>query len=215
MPRTAANYAGTHYSLPSLAAYEGGISRDIDSKLLRNPDKDTLIIRFRDSLLRKYHVADVSKLPLNFEGAYAQIYEDFGNHIHDEHADTLFHKIISQNRFTAYFSYINPYQAIRQISMGITATDFLTYTDFQQKAEAYRRYLVREMNADYRDHSHYGEFYEYKAGRRLWESIKDFKYTIPAVATSFSQLLIECAALIVWVILSIVAVKLLTRKLIL
>ncbi|MFC3559469.1 DUF3526 domain-containing protein [Pedobacter jamesrossensis] len=215
VPKTTANFASNLYKLPSLAIYEKSIADDISSKILRNPTQDTLITNFRDRLLKKYQVNDVNKLPLNFEGAYAQVYEEFGNKIHDVHSDSLLHKIQAQNRLSTFMGFIDPFLAVRNLSMTMASTDFNGYTDFQKKAEDYRRYLVKQMNADYRDHSHTGEFYEYKADKTLWGSIHDFRYTVPDLKISIGQLLKEIFALLIWVIISVIVVNKITKKTIL
>lgn len=212
VPKTTANVANGLYKLPSLAQYEKNIAADIDSKIVRNPNKDTLITNFRDRLLAKYRVDSVNKLPINFEGAYAQVYEEFGNKIHDAHSRALLEQIRSQNKLSAVMSLANPYLAVRNISMAMASTDFNSYTDFQEKAENYRRYLVKQMNADYRDHSKTGEFYEYKADHNLWESIKDFGYEVPSLRTANKTLVLEFAGLMVWVVVSVVMVNTTTKR---
>lgn len=109
-------------------------------------------------------------------------------------------------------SLANPYLAVRNISMAMASTDFNSYTDFQEKAENYRRYLVKQMNADYRDHSKTGEFYEYKADHNLWESIKDFGYEVPSLRTANKTLVLEFAGLMVWVVVSVVMVNTTTKR---
>lgn len=212
VPKTTANFANDLYKLPSLATYEKSIADDINSKISRNPAQDTLITNFRDSLLKRYRVVEVNKLPLNFEGAYAQVYEEFGNKIHDVHSDSLLHEIKAQNRLSAYMSIINPFLAIRNVSMTMASTDLESYIYFQKNAEDYRRYIVKRMNADYRDHSHTGEFYEYKADGSLWESIKDFNYSIPGLGKSIGQLGMEISALLIWIVVSIMMVNFTTKK---
>lgn len=199
IPKTTANIASNIFPLPSLIEYEKEISDDISSQIQRDPRKDTLILNFTAKLLKKYKVDSIPQLPINYEGAYAQVYEDFGNSIHDRHSMKLANQFIRQNNVGTYTSFLNPLLAIRNISMSLSSTDFDTYADFQGEAENYRRALVRRMNNDYRDHSHTGEFYEYKAGRNLWESIKDFKYTIPQVNFSIAASYLEILALLAWV----------------
>ncbi|WP_149243021.1 DUF3526 domain-containing protein [Dyadobacter sp. 32] len=198
IPKTSANIASNIFLLPTLADYEKAISDDIGRQIERNPRKDTLILNFTARLLKQYNVDSISQLPINYEGAYAQVYEDFSNSVHDKHAGQLLHMLSLQNKVSTYSSLINPFTAIRNISMALSSTDFYTYTDFQNEAETYRRDLVRQMNGNYRDNSRTGEFYEYKARRDLWESIKDFNFQIPSISRSLSKVLFELAALLTW-----------------
>ena len=44
-------------------------------------------------------------------------------------------------------AFFNPYQAVRNISMAFTGTDFESYIAFQKEAEDYRYQLAQTMNA--------------------------------------------------------------------
>lgn len=208
IPKTTANVAGNIFPLPSINSYHQQIKEDINRQIERNPRKDTLIVNFTNRLLRQYKVDSIPQLPINYEAAYAQVYEDFTNSIHDKHSVSLFNQFISQNKLSTYVSILNPYLAIRNVSMALSATDFYSYADFQKEAENYRRGLVRQMNYDYRDHSKTGEFYEYKAGRDLWSSIKDFDYAIPSVKFSIAHYWFELMVLILWTVLISILVTL-------
>lgn len=201
IPKTTANVAENWFPLPSINAFHQEIKKDIDQRIKRNPAKDTLAINFTNRLLKQYQVDSVAQLPINYEAAYSQLYEDFTNSIHDKHSVWLFKQFIYQNKVSTYASIVNPYLAIRNVSMALSATDFYTYTDFQNKAENYRRNLVRQMNVDYRDHSKTGEFYEYKADKNLWSTLKDFSYEIPKLEVSVSYYWLELSMLIFWAIL--------------
>lgn len=212
LPKTVASIAANSYPLPSLNKFEAEIADDLDRHIERNPTKDTLILNFTRRLLKQYQVDSIAQLPINYEAAYAQVYEDLGNRIHDKHSAQLLNRLRQQNQLIGFAGLTDPYLAMRSISMGLSGTDFETYADFQKKAEDYRRYLIRRMNNDYRDHSKTGEFYEYKAGRRLWESIVDFDYQSPAVGFAFRHLTLQMIALAVWVAAAIALTFISTRR---
>jgi ABC-2 type transport system permease protein len=201
IPKTTANTAGNVFPLPSINSYHQEIKQYIESRIERDPLKDTLIVNFTNKLLRQYKVDSVAQLPINYEAACSQVYEDFTNSLHDKHSVELFNQFVRQNNVSTYASIFNPYLSIRNLSMALSATDFYTYADFQNEAEKYRRDLVRQMNFDYRDHSKTGEFYEYKADENLWRSVKDFKYEIPPVKSSMSKYSIEFLALAFWALM--------------
>ena len=51
-----------------------------------------------------------------------------------------------QNSVTRYSSLINPFTAIKQLSMCVAGTDFTAYLNFQDQADAYRYSLAQTMN---------------------------------------------------------------------
>lgn len=200
LPKLTASLAAETYELPSKVSFEAQVKADLDSRIKRDPSKDTLIVNFTSRLLRQYKVDSVAQLPINYEAAYAQMYEDFSNRLHDQYAAGLADKIISQNKLSGYTGMFNPFLSVRHLSMAMSGTDFYTYADFQRSAETYRRKMVRQMNVDYRDHSKTGEFYEYKAGRPLWRALADFHYAMPPLSSSLRPYLLELFSLLAWAI---------------
>lgn len=124
--------------------------------------------------------------------------EDYGNKVYDVHWERLIDIFNHQNRISSLSSFITPYLAVRNISMGLAATDLNTSIHFQKVTENYRRELVRKMNLDMAQNSKYGEFYEYKADKNLWKTVKDFHYKTMSAYEILSQYLIELLSLCCW-----------------
>ena len=57
------------------------------------------------------------------------------------------------------------------------------------------------------EHSAYGEFFEYKAGSRLWAEVHDFQYKVPTTSKMLLHYKIELAALALWAILLTIAIN--------
>ena len=49
--------------------------------------------------------------------------------------------------FLRAVSFLNPYIAIKNVSMGLSNTDYDSYIDFQKQAEDYRYNMAQKMNA--------------------------------------------------------------------
>lgn len=200
VPKTAANFGESFYPLPSMKAYKEAIQKGIKEGPDGKTPRSVRMAGHKKEYLEKYKVDSVQQLPMNFEGVSMQAGEDYGNSVYDIHRNRLLDIFRQQNLLGSFASLINPYLAVRNISMGLAGTDFYTSIDFQQKAEAYRRDFVRKMNHDMAQNSKYGEFYEYKAGRNLWEEVKDFQYQAPSARDILLQYKIELAALLSWMI---------------
>ncbi|WP_160718105.1 ABC transporter permease [Chitinophaga solisilvae] len=125
------------------AAVEADLHREGDS---HNPD-DPHYAQLKSSLLQQYGVDDVKKLPFNYSGYVMAEGEKISAAIYDRHQQQLIDIYERQNHFTMAAGFLNPYLAIRHLSMALTGADFTTYADFQQQAESYRYQLAQRMNS--------------------------------------------------------------------
>jgi ABC-2 type transport system permease protein len=198
IPKTSANLGETLHPLPSMKIYKEGIQHDIANGMAINESKEERLVRLKEKYLQEYNVDSIHKLPLNFSGIEMQEGEEYANKVYDFHEKKLHKKFELQNKTESLMSFIAPYIAIRNLSMAISATDWHSFNDFQRKTKNYRRHLIRTMNYDMAKNSRYGEFYEYKAGRNLWETISDFKYQALIVTETLKYYKIELASLALW-----------------
>lgn len=199
MPKALANMGESFYKLPSMRLFKTQIQHDIDNGLDGNTSRSVRMAQLEKEFLEEYHVDSIQQLPFNFDGVSMQAGEEYGNKIYDHHLQNLrdiFHK---QNRLGSIGSLINPYLAIQHLSMGLSGTDIHTSMHFEDEVEEYRRNLVKRMNDDMAQNSKYGEFYEYKAGKSLWEGIADFSYRSPTAIKAISNYKVELASLMIWI----------------
>nr|WP_323755010.1 DUF3526 domain-containing protein [Pedobacter lusitanus] len=124
------------------AAIEADLQKEGDS---HNPD-DPHYAQFKADVLKKYKVDDVTKLPFNYGGYLMAEGERISAGIYNRHQKQLNQTFENQNSFAVAASYLNPFLAIKNLSMALTASDFKTYADFQDQAEAYRYQLAQRMN---------------------------------------------------------------------
>jgi ABC-2 type transport system permease protein len=93
---------------------------------------------------------------------------------------------------------LNPYQAIRPLSMGLAGSDFAHYVHFQQAAEAYRYQLVQRLNA-LQTSMGYGDK-ERKLDAATWRAIPAFTYQAPGLGWALRDLLVPVLALMLWAV---------------
>lgn len=206
IPKTSANLGETLHPLPSMKTYKEAILQDITNGMNPNDTKEKRLARLKALYLKEYGVDSLNQLPLNFEGIQMQEGEEYANKVYDFHGAALFKKFELQNRAGSLMSFVAPYIALRNLSMAFAATDWYSFNDFQQKTNTYRRHLIRTMNNDMAKNSRFGEFYEYKAGRNLWETISDFKYLTPKVTIIFKYYLMELASLLLWILIMFILI---------
>jgi len=134
------------YPTPSKIEFDTRVENELtqygDS---HNPD-DPYFIALEDSLLLAYDVKTTNDLPFNYGGYIMREGEKLSTDIYKKHQEklrTLYHK---QNQVVNMTAIINPYIAIKNISMALSGTDFLSYQVFSNAAEKYRYELAQTMN---------------------------------------------------------------------
>ncbi|HYP12394.1 MAG TPA: DUF3526 domain-containing protein, partial [Bryobacteraceae bacterium] len=162
------------------------------------------------TLLKKYNVDSVDKLPVDFNGLRMQEGEEYGNRVFDKHFTALWETYERQRRVHELASMLAPSLAIRSISMGLSGTDFLQHSHFARAAEEYRRLINREMNMDLAYHAKGKQVY--MAGPALWEKIPDFNYTAPQLGWVLAHQTASFTMLVLWAGFGIVVAFLATKN---
>ncbi|WP_062059457.1 ABC transporter permease [Aquimarina longa] len=198
IPKTTANLGESLYPLPSMKIYREAIQKDITDGLDGKSHMRLRGKQLKEEYLQRYDVDSIHKIPLNFEGIRMQAGEDYGNMVYDVHWKRLKELFNKQNHISSLSSFITPYLAVRNLSMGLAATDLYTSIHFQKKTEKYRRELIRKMNMDMAHNSRYGEFYEYTANKKLWETVEKFTYQTMTASEILSLYSIEIISLCFW-----------------
>lgn len=147
LPRTSQALGSYFFPAPSRVAFETAIEEDVlkqgDS---HNPD-DPHYKHLRDSVLRVHAVDSVGHLPFNYSGFVMREGERISARIYQQHLQALTRLYDKQNSLTTAAALVNPFTAIRNLSMALSGTDVESYKLFQGEAEAYRYTMAQEMNA--------------------------------------------------------------------
>jgi len=212
IPKTIVNLGENLYPLPSMREFKARIEADMNTGINGQNSRKEYYELIKTQYLKKYAVDSVEQLPVNYEGVRMQAGEDFGNSIHDHHLTDLRELFDLQNTISSYSGILNPFIAVRSLSMMLSGTDLQTTVSFEDSAEEYRRELVRKMNNDMAMNSAAGQFFEYKAGRSLWEDLSDFSYKIPSVISLSKMYMKEFGSLALWFILMLVAIQIAGKK---
>lgn len=180
------------------AAIESDLHKQGDS---HNPD-DPHYAHIREELLKKYHVDDVKQLPFNYSGYLMAEGEKISARIYNQHQKALIKTFERQNSIAEAGSYLNPFLAIKNLSMALTGADFKTYTDFQDQAENYRYQLAQRMNKlqiEKISNAPSGENGKpHIISRSNWSEQPDFTYTFKPVSWVITNQLITILSLFSW-----------------
>lgn len=194
------------------AAIEEEVSKQGDS---HNPD-DKYFKSLRDSVLQVHNVDDVAKLPFNYSGFIMSKGEEQTATIYSKHHKQLIDTYRHQNSLTKGLALLNPYLAIKTISMGLSGTDFDTYTNFLSQTEDYRYKQSQYMNnLQMKYISNKAKSSEGKVHvvtKERWKSFPDFKYTYKTTRNVLVQSLLAILGLVFWLVLGLVVITKFSNK---
>lgn len=217
LPRGTQMASNSIYSTPSKTAFETAIDQDIvkegDS---HNPD-DKRYKALKDSVLKANNADSIQQLSFNYSGFQMTEAERISSQIYNRHLAALMKIYQKQNGMQVYASFINPHLSIKQLSMAFSRTDFNTYTNFQQQAEAYRYALAQEMNAlqiQLIPNKKLADTAKnYSIDKKHWAAFTDFAYKAPSFTSIFSQELLAMGSLLFWLFLLAALILLTSKKL--
>jgi len=216
LPRTTQALGSYFYPSPSKIEFDTAVELDVvkegDS---HNPD-DLHYKTLRDSVLQVYSVDSVEQLPFNYSGFVMREGERISAEIYRRHLDNLIYTYKKQNSVSEFTAWINPYAAVRNISMALSGTDFESYVVFQQEAERYRYQLAQAMNElqmKYISNKKTGpDDKPYAISHEHWKEIPDFKPQYPTTGIALKHVAGSMLALLLWGILSIALLIRLSKK---
>jgi ABC-2 type transport system permease protein len=202
LPRAAQAVGSYRYEVPSKARFQAAIQADVSKQGdSHNPD-DPHYKALKDSLLRANGVESVQALPFNYSGYVMAEGEKISAEIYNRHFAGLQETFDRQNRFTRALAWLNPFVAIRNLSMALAGSDYATYVDFQQQAEAYRYALAQKMN-DLQiklisNRKLKPTEKSYSIDRSYWQDVPDFTYRPRPVSAVFADEGLSMLALTFW-----------------
>ena len=215
MPRITQAIGVKIYPSPSKIEFADAIATDIHKQGdSHNPD-DPHYAAIKDSLLKTYGVTDVKKLPFNYGGYIMAEGEKITSKIYSNHQRELNKIFERQNSITKVAGFMNPYLSLKHISMAITASDFDTFVDFQNQAEAYRYQLAQKMNKlqiDKISNITPGEEEKPLAiSKANWAEQPDFNYHFGKLSSVITNELLALSALTCWLLATVMLLQYTTR----
>lgn len=131
---------------PSKIEFDTAVEHElIEQGDSHNPD-DPHYKGLKDSLLVKYQVASTKDLPFNYSGFIMREGEKLSTEIFRRHQMQLMNQYEQQQNLVGWTAFLNPYIAIKNLSMALSGTDFQAFRNFQNQAEDYRYNLAQTMN---------------------------------------------------------------------
>ncbi|MEO1052564.1 MAG: DUF3526 domain-containing protein [Bacteroidota bacterium] len=201
IPKATANFADKVYPTPSQFEFAKTIKKKVKNGIDGHNPSDERLTSLKQKVLDQYGVSTIEELPVNWSGIAMQAGEEYTDQVYDQEfakIERIFHY---QNRVSEWAGFINPFLAVRNLSMSLAGTDFYHHVTFAKEAENYRRAFVKKMNKDMElNHKPDVAYGDYSVGEEMWSSIGPFQYELPSTATILSNQWRSVTALVLWMV---------------
>ncbi|UII26778.1 DUF3526 domain-containing protein [Fulvivirga maritima] len=206
VPKTSQAIGAYVYATPSKLEFRAAIEQDVLKFGDSHDPNDPHFSALKDSVLKANHVKTVEELPFNYGGFVMGQGEKISADIYSKHHKSLLNQYRRQNQLTQWFSIINPFLALKNLSMSLSGTDFESYVHFQQQAEDYRYQLAQKMNALQMKYIRSKSTDTEKGtivSRDQWKAFSDFQYTKLSTTEALSNVNVSIVSILGWLLLSI------------
>jgi ABC-2 type transport system permease protein len=217
LPRGTQALGAYIYEAPSKIQFNSDIEKDILKEGDSHNPNDVHYKAIKDSLLRVYKVDSVQKLPFNYSGFIMTEGEKISAHIYNKHLETLLQVYARQNSFSKATSFVNPYIAMKNLSMALSNTDYDSYIDFQKQAEKYRYDMAQKMNAlqikYISNKKQKATDKPYVIDKNHWAEVAEFHYQPKGVSDVLKNEIISIISIILWISLLFILIRIAAKNL--
>ncbi len=202
--------------LPKLAQVAGQVSFPTPSRIEFNTTVEEELIKqgdshnpddphyksLKDSLLRTHQVSSTKDLPFNYSGFIMREGERLSTETFRRHQLQLMESYEKQQNIIRWTAALNPYIAIKNLSMALSGTNFPVYKHFQAQTEAYRYHLAQTMNELQINHvsNKISSSADKKAqlSQQYWRDFPDFQYQFLPFKQKIQDELLSLLSLLLW-----------------
>ena len=200
-PKAVANFADKVCPTPSQFEFKKTIKNKVKNGIDGHNPSDDRLASLKKQVLNQYGVKTIDELPVNWSGIAMQAGEEYTDQVYDQEFSKIEDVFNQQNRISEWVGFINPYLAIRNLSMALAGTDFKHHVAFAKAAEDYRRAFVKKMNKDMEvNHKREVAYGDYNVGQEMWSSIQPFAYSLPNISSILSNQWRSYVALVCWLV---------------
>ncbi|GGE96143.1 ABC transporter permease [Flavobacterium limi] len=213
LPRTTQAIGAYIYEAPSKIQFNSDIEKDILKQGDSHNPNDPHYKAIKDSLLAVHKVDSVQKLPFNYSGFIMTEGEKISSNIYNKHLESLLHVYEKQNSFSKAVSLLNPYIAMKNLSMALSNTDYDSYIDFQKQAETYRYDMAQKMNALQIKYISNKKDKPAVIDKDHWAEVQEFHYEPKGVLSVLKNEMVSVISLFLWIILLFILIRFASKKL--
>lgn len=216
LPKTTQAIGTYLHPSPSKIEFETAIEKDLIQRGDSHDPNDPHYKSLKDSILKAYKADSIQQLPFNYSGFQMKEGEKISAEIFSRNLSRLLTLYQQQNNVSRMAAFVNPFAAIKNLSMAVCGTDFNSYVGFQQQAEDYRYRLAQHMNdlqinlisnkkqlETDKPHSVSGEY---------WKAFPDFNYKRISQLDVVKTEMLSITAFVFWMVLLSVTTQFLSKK---
>ncbi len=200
LPKAFIRFIDAGDTLPSRYELNRNISRGYQLGMDGEGSSSERSKKYLAETLQLYGVDSVTQLPVNFDGLAMQYGEDYNAKVYEHFAAQVEATIQRQQLLLEQFSWLNPFIAMQQVSMGLAGTDYYHHLSFHHQAKSYRDEFIRILNMDMANSGSAYLSYAYTVGPEFFKNMPQFSYDPPAVEESVLWHSRAFLALVIWVI---------------
>jgi ABC-2 type transport system permease protein len=199
LPKAFSSIGSQIYPTPSKFAFKEVLEQKVKNGIDGHNPSDERLEDLKQSVLNEYGVETIEELPVNWSGIAMQAGEEYSDKVYDTEFKNIEGIFEKQNKVSELGGLINPYLAIRFLSMGLSGTDLLHHTKFAWSAEMHHRKFVKKMNKDMEINHKPGVAYApYSVGEEMWSSIPPFSYEMPKAGYVLHKNWLSIFSLLIW-----------------
>lgn len=205
------------YPTPSKISFDTTVENELIKLGDSHDPDDPHFNALKDSLLLAHGVSSTKELPFNYSGFIMREGEKLSTMIFRKHKEELISIYLKQSQIVNRTALLNPYIAIKNISMTLSGTDLLSYQIFNKAAEEYRYDLAQTMNELQIKHisntSTSSADKKAVISQQYWKDFPVFKHGFLSYKEMIASVSLSLFALFVWLIGLIILSTFFTKNL--
>ncbi|MGC5743549.1 DUF3526 domain-containing protein [Chryseobacterium sp. NFX27] len=202
IPRTAQAFGAYLHPAPSKIDFDTKVENELVKTGDSHNPNDIYYKRIKDSLLSAYQVKTVEELPFNYSGYIMAEGEKISSGIYNRNWQKQLDIYEDQNSINRSLAFVNPFQAVKDLSAALTGSDFNSYINYQEQVEEYRYRLAQLMNKlqmeNISNKKQQNNDRPYTISRDHWKELPDFQYRFIGQRTLFQNEMVSVLSLLVW-----------------
>jgi ABC-2 type transport system permease protein len=212
VPRLIVPIASALHPVPARSTFTADVERHIRRLGDGHNPNDPRFQAFRAEALAAHGVTRVEDLPMNYNGLVSAESERLTTQANREELARLHDIYARQQRLVTLAGVVNPYLAIRSVSMALSGVDVAHASVFEAQAEDYRFALVQYLNGLHaHEVSHALDRYVETAGdavapsrqridREHWVGAPSFEPRPPALGEAVAGQMVPLMSLGLWAV---------------
>lgn len=214
LPRMAANWADQSAPLPSRHAFNRAVQQGYSKGMNNDGTAQERRKKFQESILKQYKVDSLNQLPVNFDGLSMQYGEDYNSQVYQQVASITDSLIRKQQSLLETAALANPFMAIQQVSMGLTATDYFHHLSFHQQARYYRDEFIRTLNLELAKNGGPHLTYDYKVGPDWFKKTTPFHWQMPSTSDAVGWHARAWTSIGIWLLAAFLLIPVTAKKMV-